>query len=177
MEVEVVKEDVSVNEWGAVDRGWLDSNAIITDLWFGWVEENSVSNESDWYSVIMSFFDKISNQNFDWLFDDLEPSLRRSQEMKDHFTSFRMSPFLAWIEWHVLNPANIQYAWKTPNWNDEYHFDLSYVLSSTSEQYNENWKVVTKNLDWDVKIASIMCETPRCSYHPIFWPENFGLMR
>lgn len=126
---------------------------------------------------IVTFFDKLSNQDFIWAFELLDSPLQKSSEIKDHFTSFRMSPFLAWIQWEKLEPKNIRYVWQTAAWNDEYRFDLSYVLKSDTSQYEEEWKVVLKNQNWKVKIASLICETKKCSYHPLFWPENYDLMR
>lgn len=175
LDVDIVDKNVdNVNSQNVVDLWNSNEGEIIAEQESE--SENLYENE-DPTGCIISFFDRLSNQDFDGLFQMLDGSLQRSQEMKDHFTSFRISPFLAWIQWNKVEPKNIQYKWKTVAWNDEYNFDLSYVLVSNNVQYDESWKVIIKNIDWNLKIASIMCETPKCSFHPIFWPENFGLMR
>jgi hypothetical protein len=105
------------------------------------------------------------------------PVLRSASEIREHFTSFRMNPFLDWIEWWKLIPTNFQYVKSPTYWKDIYNFDLSYVMSSDQGKYDETWEF-TVNTQWDSpRISSIRCVTPKCSYHPIFWPENFGLMR
>lgn len=177
-----------VTEWTNVKEDSSDyyrtDGQNLVDLWeinnideFQNYNDNTVDIINDWEDMIYAFMNRLSNQNFDWLFQLFDGPLQRSQEMKDHFTAFRISPFLAWIQWNKLSPTNIQYVGKTANWNDEYKFDLSYELISTNDQYDETWKVIVKEVDGDLRIASIMCETKKCSYHPLFWPENFGLMR
>jgi hypothetical protein len=105
------------------------------------------------------------------------PVLRSASEIRDHFTSFRMNPFLDWIQWWSLTPTNFQYVKSPTYWKDVYNFDLSYLMSSDQSKYDETCEF-TVNTKWDEpKISSIRCVTPKCSYHPIFWPENFGLMR
>jgi hypothetical protein len=105
------------------------------------------------------------------------PVLRNSSEIREHFTSFRMNPFLDWIEGWRLFPTNFQYIKSPSYWKDVYNFDLSYSIGSDWSKYDETWEF-TVNMAWnEPKISSIRCVTPKCSYHPIFWPENFGLMR
>lgn len=148
-----------------------DNNEInsVDDLW---VKIPETATET-----IEEFFSRLSNRNFDWAFDLMIPALRNSSEIRDHFTSFRMNPFLDWIQWWNLTPTNFQYVKSPTYWKDVYNFDLSYVMSSDQSKYDETWEF-TVNTKWDEpKISSIRCVTPKCSYHPIFWPENFGLMR
>jgi hypothetical protein len=44
--------------------------------------------------TISEYFNRLSNRNFDGAFDLMIPALRNSSEIRDHFTSFRMNPFL-----------------------------------------------------------------------------------
>lgn len=44
--------------------------------------------------VIESFFNRLSNRQFDEAFDLMIPAVRNATEIRDHFTSFRMNPFL-----------------------------------------------------------------------------------
>ena len=127
--------------------------------------------------VIQAFFSRLSDRKFDEAFDLMIPVLRNSSEIRDHFTSFRMNPLLDWIEWWKLVPLNFEYVKSPAYWKDVYKFDLSYVMSADKTKYDETWEF-TVNSQWnEPKISSIRCTTNKCSYHPIFWPENFGLMR
>ena len=127
--------------------------------------------------VIEEYFLRLSSRKFDEAFDLMIPALRNSSEIRDHFTSFRMNPFLDWIEWWRITPINFEYVNSPALWKDIYKFDLSYVMNSDKSNYDET-REFTVNMQWgSPKISSIRCVTSKCSYHPIFWPENFGLMR
>lgn len=140
------------------------------------VEDNqAIDGPKTAMDVINEFFSDLSNRDFDEAFDLMTPALRNYPDIKNHFTSFRMEPFLNWIEWWEIKPKDIKYINSPSYWKDVYNFDLSYVLKSNKEVYEETWEfgVITS---WDEpKISSIRCISSKCSYHPIFWPENFGL--
>lgn len=126
--------------------------------------------------TIEMFFMRLSNYQFDEAYDLLTPAMQRSSEIREHFTAFRMNPFVSWLEWD-LKPTNFKYISTSTYWKDRYSFDLSYTLASNQETYNETWEFVV-DTTWDEpKISRVVCVTSKCSYHPIFWPENFGLMR
>ena len=128
-------------------------------------------------NTITEFFNRLSDRDFDWAFDLMIPALKGYTDIKTHFTSFRMDPFLDWVEWWKLVPENIKYIKSPSYWKDIYNFDLSYVMESNQEKYEEVWEFGI-NTSWDEpRISSIRCISSKCSYHPIFWPENFGLMR
>ena len=172
------------------DISWIDSEDTNENLYQeveNIVDETNIQTESGnednlevpetATEVIEEFFVRLSNRNFDEAFDLLIPALRSSSEIQQHFTPFRMIPFLDWIEWWKLIPSNFQYVSSPDYWKDRYNFDLSYVLISDQSNYDEIWEF-TVNTKWsEPKISSIRCVTSKCSYHPIFWPENFGLMR
>jgi len=142
-----------------------------------WEWEQEINVPTTATETIEEFFNRLSNRNFDGASDLMMPALRNYQEIKDHFTEYRMNPFLDWIQWWKLNPTNFEYVNSPGYWRDVYKFDLSYVMNSDQSKYDEI-REFTVNTQWDEpKIASIRCVTSRCSYHPIFWPENFGLMR
>ena len=146
------------NEVNYVENSWLKTPETATE-------------------TIEEFFSRLSDRNFDEAFDLMIPVLRNATEIREHFTSFRMNPFLDWIQSWRLNPTNFNYVSSPAYWKDTYSFDLSYVMNSDQSQYDETWEF-TVNTQWnDPKISSIRCTSPKCSYHPIFWPENFGLMR
>ena len=160
----------------------LDENEGLSDAGQGdsvdnEVNDNSVITPTTAIEITQTYFDLLSNRQFDETFDLFAPVLRNSSEMKNHFTSFRMNPFLDWIEWWKLEPTNFRYIWSPTFWRDRYGFDLSYVLKSNQEKYEEEWEVLVDTKWEELKIVSIACVTPKCSYHPIFRPENFGLLR
>ena len=151
-------ENESIDDVNYIENSWLKTPETITE-------------------TIEEFFSRLSDRNFDEAFDLMIPVLRNATEIREHFTSFRMNPFLDWIQWWKLIPTNFIYVSSPAYWKDTYSFDLSYVMNSDQSQYDETWEF-TVNTQWnDLKISSIRCTSAKCSYHPIFWPENFGLMR
>jgi hypothetical protein len=44
--------------------------------------------------AIVQFFARLSDRDFDGAFDLMIPALRNYNDIKAHFTSFRMNPFL-----------------------------------------------------------------------------------
>ena len=139
--------------------------------------DNSVALKWDKTDIIVRFFDLMSSRDFNGAFDLFSSALQNTADIRAHFTEYRMSPFLWGIEWWKLQPTDFEYKSTSEYGNDKYSFNLSYVLSSTQERYDEKWEVVIDERGDEPKIASIVCVTSRCSYHPIFWPENFGLMK
>ena len=168
--------DVNWN-WESVSLWWdsyvNNENYIIGD-------ENSNINEiilpKTATETIQAFFNRLSNYQFDEAYDLMNPAMQRSSEIREHFTAFRMSPFVAWLQWD-LKPTNLKYISTSTYWRDKYGFDLSYTLASNQQTFDESWEFVVDTSGDEPKIASIVCTTPKCSYHPIFWPENYGLMR
>ena len=181
----VVVEDVyQVDE--STEIGWQiqeveNKNEVV--LW----EINSEQvemEEAQWVTVpetaieaIDQFFARLSDRDFDGAFDLMIPALRNYNDIRTHFTSYRMNPFLDWIEWWKLVPENFKYVNSPAYWKDVYNFDLSYVLKSNQEKYEETWEFTVTTKQGSPQISSIRCITSKCSYHPIFWPENFGLMK
>ena len=160
---------------------WTDSSKNLSNV----VEENENDDEWDIQPInvgtaewlINWFFTYLSNREFDEALDLMAPSLKNSSEITSHFGSFRMTPFLLWIEGWKLVPKNIKHVWVSNSWKDKYSFDISYTLSSSQVKYDEEREFIV-SADWpELRLASLMCVTPKCSFHPIFWPENFDLMR
>jgi hypothetical protein len=58
------------------------------------VEEPVVKVPETATETIEEFFNRLSNRQFDEAFDLMLPALRNASEIRDHFTSFRMNPFL-----------------------------------------------------------------------------------
>ena len=174
-----------VNVWTGDNFVKRDENIVENDLQtvdLGSVSDSvsksqELNNPVTAEEVINEFFDRLSSKQFDEAFSMFTPTLQKSSEILEHFTSFRMDPFVSWIEWGRLSVSNIQFVGKSSNWRDRYKFNLSYLLNSNNEKYDEEWEFLL-DTSWDIiKIASILCATSKCSYHPIFWPENFGLMK
>lgn len=128
-------------------------------------------------NLISDFFNYLSNRDYDTAFSLLIPALQKSSEIRTHFTEFRMNPFLDWIDWWRITPENFVYIDSPSYWRDKYGFDLSYTLISTQDKYEESREFVVDTSLSNPKIVSIECKTHRCSYHPLFWPEKFWLMK
>ena len=155
-----------------IDDSISSENNEINTIQESWIKVPETATET-----IEEYFSRLSNRDFDWAFDLMIPALKSMAEIRDHFTSFRMNPFLDWIQWWRITPTNFEYVNSPDFWKDVYKFDLSYVMNSDQSKYDETWEF-TVSTKWDEpKISGIRCVTPKCSYHPIFWPENFGLMR
>ena len=160
-----------------VSLWWIQQNNVESDI----PEDNpdlkfEVSVPVSASDTIEEFFARLSNHYYDEAFNLFTPSLQRSSEIREHFTSFRMNPFISGIQWE-LKPDNLEYISTSNYWKDRYGFDLSYTLADTQEQFDESWEFVVDTSGEEPKIASIICVTNKCSRHPIFWPESYGLMR
>ena len=164
---------------------WVDWDNVVS-LWWNSGERNNIEVQGDnqWFQMhtptdaaeaIEEFFARLSNNYYDEAYSLFNPTLQRSSEIREHFTSFRMSPFVEGLQWE-LKPTNLKYISTSTSWKDRYSFDLSYTLND-GQQFDESWEFVVDNSGSNPLIASIMCVTKKCSRHPIFWPENFGLMR
>ena len=159
--------------WSSENQQTIESSNNYDNI----VTEEYLPTVPTWaVDTIEEFFKRLSAKQFDSAYDLFTPSLQRSSEIREHFTSFRMNPFVSWIEWE-LKPTNFQYVSTSTYWKDRYSFDLSYTLAGSQETFDEDWEFVI-DTSWDEpKITSIICTTTKCSRHPIFWPESFGLMR
>ena len=183
LDVEVVNKRDAKHEITNVAEQEIGGNdiAIDNDVRFNLdgVDNNNsylVADEASQEGVIRLFFEKLSNKDFDGMMLTMDGSVKRSSAIQEHFTEFRMVPFLWGIEWNKLVPENIRYISTSDSWKETYGFDISYVISSTKDRYDENWNVVVDKIEWEWKIVRINCETVWCSKHPIFWPEKVGLM-
>lgn len=159
------------DKWTEISLG--DDNSIQIDV----EKEQWTMAPKTATDAIVDFFNRLSNRDFDGAFELMVPSLRNYNDIRTHFTSYRMNPFFDWIEWWELNPENFRYVNSPSYWKEVYDFDLSYVLKSNQEKYDEVWEFTVNTQQQDFQISSIRCISRKCSYHPIFWPENFGLMR
>ena len=176
--------DIFLISWNGLemDEASLQGEEYVSDAWDTEVNQNYEREVLDWSSnvvinTIQEYFYRLSNRDFEEASDLLIPALRNSSEMRDHFTSFRMNPFLDWIEWWKIIPTDFNYVSTSTFWRDRYSFSLSYVLKSNQERYDEIWEMVVDTKWEEPKITNIVCVTSKCSYHPIFWPENFDLMK
>ncbi len=139
--------------------------------------QNIVSNPQTPEELIQSFFAYMSDWKFDESFELFDSSAQNDQKIRWYFGAFKMQPFFEWIEWKSIEPQNIQKTAGVYKWKNIYKFDISYILESTHEQYDETWEFVPSNYAWKWKISRIYCVSSKCWSHPIFWPEEFGLMR
>ncbi len=169
---ELWKDEISLQNNENVNNSWNNDEIIQNSE-----KENIELGENIVIKTIQDYFGYLSNRQFEESSNFLISALKNSSEIKEHFTSFRMNPFLDWIEWWKLIPTDFNYVSTSTFWRDRYSFQISYVLKSNQEKYDETWEMVV-DIRWDEpKITNIVCVTSKCSYHPIFWPENFGLMK
>lgn len=140
-------------------------------------DDKIVQNPQNPEELIQTYFAYMSKGDFDGSFSLFDDRTQKDKNIREHFTAFRMAPFFEWIEWKSIIPKNIRKIVETYKWNEVYSFDISYTLESTHEQYDETWKFSTSNKDWELKILMLYCVSSKCANHPIFWPEDFGLMR
>ena len=148
----------------------MDSNTEIS------INEEIIENPQNAEELIQSFFAYMSNEKFDKSFSLFDTRAQKDSNIRQYFGELKMAPFFQWIEWKSIKPQNIQKTTDTYKWKDVYTFDISYILASTHEQYDETWEFVAGETNWEWKIFRIYCITNQCSRHPIFWPENFGMM-
>lgn len=105
----IIRPQIEKEEVVAEAVDWIDENVTsveeITDAFDGnndttFVEEEKVENSQvvdgpkTAVDVINEFFSDLSNRDFDVAFDLMTPALRNYPDIKTHFTSFRMEPFL-----------------------------------------------------------------------------------
>lgn len=136
-----------------------------------------VQNPQNAAELIETYFAYMSEWMFEESFALFDDKTQNDKNIRDHFSAFRMSPFFEWIEWKSIIPQNIQKTSESYKWKDVYTFDISYKLASTQEQFDETRKFATTDNDWNPKILMLYCVSNGCWRHPIFWPEDFGLMR
>ena len=186
LDIEVVSRKENKQVVQQDDKQEKESNNITigSDVTFNLNNEYSVDNndsylvadETSQEKIIKSFFETLSNKDFDGMMLTMDGSVKKSSAIQEHFTEFRMVPFLWWIDWNKLVPENIRYVSTSDSWKETYGFDISYVISSTQDRYDETWEVVVDKVGGEWKIVRINCMTSWCSKHPIFWPEKVGLM-
>ena len=168
-------DEVYVPEWDSVSLWWNEFNDE-TSYTNQEIIEDRIQSPTTAAEIIEEFFGRLSDYQFDAAYDLFTPSMQRSSEIREHFTQFRMNPFVSWLQWD-LKPTNLRYISTSTYWKDKYGFDLSYTLASNQQTYNEEWEFIV-DTSWDEpKISKIVCTTSKCSFHPIFRPENYGLMR
>ena len=59
------------------------------------VSENQIIVPKTAVETIQVFFNRLSNYQFDEAYDLMNPAMQRSSEIREHFTAFRMNPFVA----------------------------------------------------------------------------------
>lgn len=141
------------------------------------LEDKNIEKPGNPEELIQAFFGYMSDWKFDDSFALFDSKAQNDQNIKKYFWAFKMEPFFEWIEWKSIVPQNVQETEGVYKWRNVYTFDISYTLESNHEQYDETWEFVPGEYDWEWKISRIYCITSKCSRHPIFWPEDFGLMR
>lgn len=180
LETEIVNiQSESVESWnGEVDNevqlwniGSLGDEVFSDDVIKSeeMIEQDEVMNSWTAEKLIQTYFSYMSAGKFDESFALFDSRTQRDKNIRDIFAANKMQIFFDWIEWWQIVPRNIQKLSETYKWKDVYSFDISYVLSSNDQQYDETWKFATNDIDWDLKILMLYCVSKGCSRHPIFW--------
>ena len=182
LEPEIVEADNNIYWSSDIEENKIEWDVNLSDI-DDTEDKNSKESDQDNYNpqnaeeLIQYYFAYMSEWDFDKSFGLFDTKTQNDKSIRDHFSAFRMSPFFEWIEWKTIVPQNIQKTSETYKWKNVYTFDISYKLVSSQEEYNETWKFAANDNNWDLRILMLYCVSSGCWRHPIFWPEDFGLMR
>jgi hypothetical protein len=107
----------------------------------------------------------------------MDTPLQRSEDIRRFFSAYKITPFIDNIENNSIAPYNINLETTSPSGVEEYKYTLEYHLIPQDIDFQEERRVKIRYTDNGPKIASIRCETHRCSYNPFFRPESYGLIQ
>jgi hypothetical protein len=119
-------------------------------------------------------FSQKDSTNLTSLFDT---PLQKSADIRRFFSDYKITPFIDNIENNKIAPYNITLISTSPTGTEEYSYMLNYHLIPGDITFEEERIAKVKYTDNGPKIASIRCESYRCSYNPFFRPESYGLIQ
>jgi hypothetical protein len=128
-------------------------------------------------AFLQQFYEVFSQKDITTLTSLFDAPLQRSQDIRRFFSEYKITPFIDNIENNRIIPSNISLLATSPSGVEEYQYTLSYRLIPQDLSFEEERIAKVKYTDDGPKIASIRCETPRCSYNPFFRPESYGLIQ
>ncbi len=109
----------------------------------------------------------------------MDPVVQKNATIRQFWKSYNITHFIDSIETHHLQPQNITLLSTSPFGVEEYQYNLNYTLlpEYNSQIFKETRTAKIKYTENGPKLASIHCETTRCSHNPFFRPENYGLVK
>lgn len=128
-------------------------------------------------AFLQQFYQTFSQKDATSLLALFDAPLQKSTEIKQFFSNYKIVPFIDNITNNSIFPENIELISTSPSGVEEYRYNLNYHLEPSNEDFAETRVAKVKFTDNDAKIASIRCESTRCSYNPFFRPESYGLVK
>ena len=126
---------------------------------------------------LKEFYYQLSSKNITGVIDLMDKPLRNSSEIRRIFSEYRIVPFIDGIEYNQIFPENIELISTSNSGVEEYRYNINYKLADSDQTFAETRLTKIKFTDNGPKIASIHCESKRCSYNPFFRPESYGLIK
>ena len=136
-----------------------------------------VIEESSGSVFLKEFYRQLSNKNITGIVDLMDKPLKSSSEIRRIFSEYRIAPFIDGIEHHQISPENIELISTSNAGVEEYRYNINYKLADSDQTFAETRLTKIKFTDNGPKVASILCESKRCSYNPFFRPESYGLIK
>ncbi|MDR0369003.1 MAG: hypothetical protein LBH96_00220 [Candidatus Peribacteria bacterium] len=124
--------------------------------------------------VLSNFYQKFSSKEIRELQQLFDAPLQKSNDIQRFFSEYKITPFIDNIEGNSIAPENIELLSTSPSGVEEYQYNINYKLNN--QEFSELRKAKIRYTTEGAKIASIRCETHRCSYNPFFRPESYGLI-
>ncbi|MDR0282482.1 MAG: hypothetical protein LBI53_04175 [Candidatus Peribacteria bacterium] len=126
---------------------------------------------------LKEFYFQLSNKNITGIVDLMDKPLKSSSEIRRIFSEYRITPFIDGIEHHQISPENIELISISNAGVEEYRYNINYTLADSDQTFAETRLTKIRFTDNGPRVASIHCESKRCSYNPFFRPESFGLIK
>ncbi|MDR2541195.1 MAG: hypothetical protein LBD11_05530 [Candidatus Peribacteria bacterium] len=127
---------------------------------------------------LQQFYQTFSQKDSTALLALFDAPLQKSTEIRQFFSNYKMVPFIDNISNNSISPENIELISTSPSGVEEYRYNLNYHLVPTNEDFAETRVAKVRFIENNEgKIASIRCESTRCSYNPFFRPESYGLVK
>lgn len=131
------------------------------------VETTQVSQQD----TIIAFYNAFNNKDTKQLFTLSDAALRETNTFNNYFTNNRINRFLWGLANNKVYISSIQ-KWETEN---QYVYTIKYKLQNLNTLFEEQRKVVFKEVEWIFRISSIRCINTWCSKLPFFNPGKYWL--
>ena len=126
---------------------------------------------------IYQFYQTFSQKDIPTLISLFDAPLQRNAEIRQFFSAYKINPFIDNIQDNHVRPENIELISTSASGVEEYRFNLNYHLTTNSQDFAETRAIKVRFTDNGPRVASIHCESTRCSFNPFFRPESYGLIQ